>query len=127
MKSVAWGSGLVALWLLGASCGTSGPDSSSSGMPKTCEPSAAAQEGGVGLTCAARNSGAAGGSQQCINHGAKQVCTSPTNCCKAGPPGGCGDDAVKKCVCDIDPVCCSIAWANECILQATGSCGAICP
>jgi hypothetical protein len=53
------------------------------------------------------------------------VCGMP-GCSSAGgssPAQGCGDEAVKHCVCDIDPYCCGVHFDDNCSRLAQHRCG----
>ena len=46
------------------------------------------------------------------------------NCCSAHGRGGCTDDAIEACVCEVDAACCTAEWDATCVGEATVDCGA---
>jgi hypothetical protein len=46
------------------------------------------------------------------------------NCCSAHGRGGCTDDGIAACVCEVDAACCSAEWDATCVGEATVDCGA---
>ncbi len=40
--------------------------------------------------------------------------------------GGCGDQAISACVCDLEPGCCTEGWSTECLSLAKSECGLVC-
>jgi len=50
---------------------------------------------------------------------------SSGSCCQAHAGGGCDDPTVTRCVCQLDPFCCTTRWDLVCAGEAS-SCGARC-
>lgn len=78
---------------------------------------------------------------QCCASGFDEVCirqaetecglqcevTEPTSdCCEATDEPGCTVSAVEACVCDLDPMCCTTSFDENCANLAAASCGASC-
>ena len=51
---------------------------------------------------------------------------SDGDCCRASNERGCGDTDIQRCVCSVDPVCCTDEYDAFCVQEATGECGLTC-
>jgi len=48
------------------------------------------------------------------------------DCCQPKGTPGCEDQAVRNCVCALDPFCCDVAWDSICVNEAQSDCGLSC-
>lgn len=47
-------------------------------------------------------------------------------CCEAHPSAGCDETTVEACVCEMDAVCCTFEWDDNCVDTARNRCEATC-
>ena len=46
------------------------------------------------------------------------------DCCRPNETAGCEDQAIRECVCEVDPVCCTTKWDASCVAKAKSYCQA---
>lgn len=52
--------------------------------------------------------------------------SAAATCCAQHAEPGCVKGSCANCVCQQDPLCCSVAWDNTCVTAAGGLCNALC-
>jgi hypothetical protein len=61
----------------------------------------------------------------CVKRAAAEKCTECVaadgtgGCCRTREVPGCGNDTKERCVCDVDPFCCDVAWDAICVNTAS--------
>jgi hypothetical protein len=65
-------------------------------------------------------------SDDCDANGVPDECdiTNGHNCCEMTTEPGCSNQAIRDCVCAVDPFCCEFEWDRRCVLEvASEGCG----